>query len=98
MRWNQWTRWLRRRSDDDFSAEIASHLDMEVERLVASGVSGEEALFAARRAFETSPHDKSSSTKAALEAPSSRSARTFGTGQIDASNARLHGGCRRALS
>jgi putative ABC transport system permease protein len=51
MRWNQWMRWLRRRSDNDFAAEIESHLAMEVERLVASGVSRDEALFAARRAF-----------------------------------------------
>jgi predicted permease len=51
MRWNPWTRWLGRRSDTDFAAEIESHLAMEVERLVASGMSRDEAVFAARRAF-----------------------------------------------
>jgi predicted permease len=51
MWWNQWTRWLRRRSDNDFAAEIESHLAMEVDRLVTSGMSRDEALFAARRAF-----------------------------------------------
>jgi predicted permease len=51
MRWNLWTRWLRRRSDNDFAAEIESHLAMEAERLVATGMVRDEALFAARRAF-----------------------------------------------
>jgi predicted permease len=46
-----WTRWIRRRSDDDFAAELESHLALETERLVRSGMSAEEARFAARRAF-----------------------------------------------
>ena len=47
----RWTRWLRRRSDDDFADEIESHLAMEEERLRRSGLSADEARFAARRAF-----------------------------------------------
>ena len=48
---DRWTQWLRRRSDDDFAAEIESHLAMEVERLVRGGMSEADARFAARRAF-----------------------------------------------
>jgi putative ABC transport system permease protein len=51
MSWHAVTRWFRRRSDDDFAAEVESHLAMEVDRLVASGMSEREARFAARRAF-----------------------------------------------
>ena len=51
MRWTRWLRWFRRRSNDDFAAEIESHLAMEVDRLVRSGMSADEARFAARRAF-----------------------------------------------
>jgi predicted permease len=51
MRWSQWTRWIGRRSADDFAAEIESHLGLEVERLVRGGMSETDARFAARRAF-----------------------------------------------
>jgi predicted permease len=51
MSWRALTRWLRRRSDDDFAAEVESHLEMEVDRLVATGMSERDARFAARRAF-----------------------------------------------
>jgi predicted permease len=51
MRWNQWRQWIRFRSDDDFSAEVESHLAFEVERLVRDGMSPEDARLAARRAF-----------------------------------------------
>jgi predicted permease len=39
------------RSDDDFSREIEAHLQHEADRLIADGVSPEEARRAARRAF-----------------------------------------------
>jgi putative ABC transport system permease protein len=48
---NKWKQWLRRRSDEDFAAEIESHLALEVERLVRGGMSDDDARFAARRAF-----------------------------------------------
>src|SRR5689334_10763942 len=51
MSWHALTRWFRRRPDDDFAAEVESHLEMEVDRLVASGMSERDARFAARRAF-----------------------------------------------
>jgi putative ABC transport system permease protein len=51
MRWTRWLRWVRRRSDDDFTAEVEAHLAMEVDRLVRGGMTPEEARFAARRAF-----------------------------------------------
>jgi len=41
----------RRRAADDFAMEIESHLAMETERLVRSGMTPEDAAFAARRAF-----------------------------------------------
>ena len=41
----------RRRSDDDFSAEVQAHLEHETARLVDEGVSPEEARAAARKAF-----------------------------------------------
>jgi hypothetical protein len=43
-------RW-RRRTPDDFSREIDAHLDLEAERLIADGMTPEDARFAARRAF-----------------------------------------------
>ena len=51
MRWNQWRQWIRFRSDDDFSAEVESHLAFEAERLMRDGMSAEDARLAARRAF-----------------------------------------------
>ena len=51
MRLSQWKRWIRRRSDDDFAAEIEAHIALEGERLVRGGMSEAEARFAARRAF-----------------------------------------------
>ena len=45
------TWWRRRRGDDDFAAEIESHLQLEIERLVTDGLSPEEAQVAARRIF-----------------------------------------------
>jgi len=44
------THWTRR-SEDDFSDEIRAHLAIETDRLVAEGMSREEAALAARRAF-----------------------------------------------
>jgi putative ABC transport system permease protein len=41
----------RRRSDADFSAEIAAHLELEAERLVAEGFSPADAAAEARRRF-----------------------------------------------
>src|ERR1051326_4488004 len=41
----------RRRSDADFAQEIAAHLALEAERLVALGMAPEEAAYAARRRF-----------------------------------------------
>jgi predicted permease len=40
-----------RRPDEDFHAEIESHLELEAERLVESGVAPDEAQAAARRTF-----------------------------------------------
>src|SRR5689334_13661877 len=51
MRWNQWRQWIRLRPTDDFAAEVESHIQLEVERLMRDGMSEEEARFAARRAF-----------------------------------------------
>jgi predicted permease len=42
---------MRRRSDDDFAAEVESHIAMETERLVRGGMSPDAAAFEARRAF-----------------------------------------------
>jgi len=44
-------RWWRRGSEKDFADEVASHLELEVDRLVSEGFSPEEARDAARRAF-----------------------------------------------
>ena len=41
----------RRRSDEDFAAEINAHLANETERLIAEGLSPEEARAAALRHF-----------------------------------------------
>src|SRR4029079_11262601 len=41
----------RRRSDDDFSAEVQAHLDLEIARLVEDGMSPDAARAAARKAF-----------------------------------------------
>jgi putative ABC transport system permease protein len=50
MRWSAWWR-QRRRSDEDFAAELESHIGMEMDRLIASGMPAEGARIAARRAF-----------------------------------------------
>ena len=42
---------FRRRSTEDFSAEVESHLAMETARLVRLGMTPEDAVFAAQRAF-----------------------------------------------
>ena len=41
----------RRRTEDDFSSEIESHIALEAEHLREEGLSEEEAVAAARRAF-----------------------------------------------
>ncbi len=41
----------RRRPEEDFSAEVQAHLDLEADRLVADGMSAEDARAAAHRAF-----------------------------------------------
>lgn len=41
----------RRRSDADFAAEIAAHLELEADRLVAEGFSRKEAVYEAHRRF-----------------------------------------------
>jgi predicted permease len=51
MRW-----WFRQRPSSDFDAEIESHLAMETERLVRSGVSRTRAEHAARRVFGNVTH------------------------------------------
>jgi putative ABC transport system permease protein len=43
--------WFRRRSADDFSSEIRSHLELETDRLIADGVDPAEARLAARKTF-----------------------------------------------
>lgn len=43
--------WTRRRTDEDFAAEIEAHLDLETERLVAEGWRPDEARAAALRRF-----------------------------------------------
>ncbi|HEX6966826.1 MAG TPA: permease prefix domain 1-containing protein, partial [Gemmatimonadaceae bacterium] len=47
----RWRFWQRRRSEQDFAEEIASHLAMEAERLERAGMEPEEARLAARRDF-----------------------------------------------
>ena len=39
------------RDEEDFSAEVRAHLEIETDRLVAEGLSPDEARRAARRAF-----------------------------------------------
>jgi predicted permease len=51
MQWSWWGRWTHRRSDNDFAAEVGSHIAMETERLVRGGMSAGDAAFEARRAF-----------------------------------------------
>ena len=46
----------RRRSQQDFEAEVRSHLELEAERLAGQGMAGEEARDAARRAFGNLTH------------------------------------------
>ena len=41
----------RRRSEDDFRREVAAHIDLETERLIADGMAPEDARVAARRRF-----------------------------------------------
>jgi putative ABC transport system permease protein len=41
----------RRRTHDDFSAEVQAHLDLETDRFIADGLSPEDARAAAQRAF-----------------------------------------------
>jgi predicted permease len=43
--------WLRPRSNEDFASEVESHIAMEVDRLIAMGMSEHDARSAARRAF-----------------------------------------------
>jgi predicted permease len=43
--------WRRRRSQDDFAAEIRSHLEMEAEDLRQEGIPAEDSLYTARRTF-----------------------------------------------
>ena len=44
-------RWRRRRTDEDFAAEVQAHLDTEADRLVGEGMTPREARAAARRQF-----------------------------------------------
>src|SRR5262245_40682305 len=43
--------WRRKRTDEDFAAEIQSHLDLDADEQRESGVAAAEARFTARRAF-----------------------------------------------
>jgi hypothetical protein len=43
--------WWRRRTDEDFAAEIRAHLENEADRLVGEGMTRDEARAAAHRAF-----------------------------------------------
>jgi predicted permease len=43
--------WKRRRTDDDFSDEIRAHIEIETERLVAEGLTPDDARSRAHRAF-----------------------------------------------
>ena len=43
--------WRRRRTDDDFAAEVRAHLENEADRLVGEGMTPDEARAAAHRAF-----------------------------------------------
>src|SRR5262245_59716223 len=41
----------RRRTEDDFSAEIRAHIELEIDRFIGEGMQPEEAQMAARRSF-----------------------------------------------
>jgi predicted permease len=47
----RWPRWRRRRSDEDFDAEVCAHVALETDRLVDAGVDPRDARAAALRAF-----------------------------------------------
>jgi putative ABC transport system permease protein len=47
---------FRRRADDDFAREIEAHVALETDRLIAEGMSAEEARHAARRRFGNATH------------------------------------------
>ena len=47
----RWRFWARRRAEEDFAAEIASHLQLEADQLEREGTPHAEAQYAARRAF-----------------------------------------------
>ena len=44
---------FKRRHDEDFHREIEAHLDLDIDRLIADGMSPGEARHAAMRAFGT---------------------------------------------
>ena len=48
---SRWRCWARHRADEDFAAEIASHLELEADQLEREGTPHAEARHAARRAF-----------------------------------------------
>ena len=43
--------WFRRRPDQDFAEEIQAHLELETDRLIATGMDPVQARHAAARAF-----------------------------------------------
>jgi len=43
--------WRRRRTDEDFAAEVRAHLDNEIDRLVGDGMTREDASHVAHRSF-----------------------------------------------
>ena len=43
----------RKRSQSDFASELQAHIELEVERLVAQGVSEQDARSQARKSFGT---------------------------------------------
>jgi hypothetical protein len=43
--------WCRKRKQNDFDAEVASHLELETDRLIAEGMSPEDARYQAQRIF-----------------------------------------------
>ncbi len=43
--------WRRRRTDDDFAQEVASHLQLETDRLIDEGLAAAAARSEARRRF-----------------------------------------------
>jgi putative ABC transport system permease protein len=50
-RQDAWVMWSRRRSDEDFAEEIRANIALETDRLIAEGMSSDEARSAARHAF-----------------------------------------------